>query len=150
MNTFLKNDFMKFHFSFMILYIATFLAGWFRGSHPFIYNIHPLLGILSVVVPLIVYITAKNKKLIRQMIKSNFNVKGRTVVKVAKVSTLVIMFYYVCSILTGVLLNNGLYSVPTMYTILSNVHSASKIIVPVAVIAHVVSRVMIKNSRKSS
>lgn len=144
MNKLFKNDFMKLHALFMSLYLLTFIAGWFRGSSRFFYTVHVPIAISSVLLPLAFYIFSKKKKLIRQMIKSNFILKGRPVVKLAKISTLVIMFYYLFSVTTGILLNNQLYTSAGMYQILHNIHGASKIIVPLAVGTHVITRLLIK------
>lgn len=141
-----KNDFMKWHLSFMIPYTLTYIVGLFRGSSSLAYQLHPLLGIASVVVPLGVYLLLPNKKLIRQMIKSNFNLRGKPLMKVAKVSTQFIFVYFVFSALSGFLLQNGLYGTAGAYQILSVVHSVAKIIVPVAVITHVAARLTLKRS----
>lgn len=145
-----KNDFMKLHLVFMILYVSTFIIGWFRGSNEILYTLHPLFGMGSVVIPLILFIFLKNKRVVIQMIKSNFNYRGKPLIKAAKISTQVIIFYYLFSIFSGFLLNNGLYSSFGMYTILSTIHGASKIIVPLAVVIHVFARLMLKKNVKRS
>lgn len=143
-----RNDFIRLHAVFFVLYLLTFIVGWFRTEHIILYRAHPILGISSVVIPLGLYFISKNKKLIRQMIKVNFNYKGKPVLIVAKASTQVIAFYYIFSILTGFLLNNGLYTGIPMYLVLARIHGASRIIVPVAVLTHVISRLYMKQSRK--
>ncbi len=142
-----KNEFMVLHFIFITLYTTTFIVGWLRGSHAFFYQIHPVVGIASFFVPLLYFLISKKKKLIIQMIKGNFNYKGRPIMKVAKGSTQVIAVYYIFSVVTGFLLNNGLYVNTTMYLVLERIHSVSKLIVPLAVMTHVISRLMIKKSR---
>ncbi len=144
-----KNEFMVIHFIFITLYMTTFIVGWLRGTHAFFYQIHPIIGIASFIVPLLYFVTSKKKKLIIQMIKGNFNYKGRPVMKVAKASTQVIAVYYVFSVITGFLLNNGLYGSTNMYLILERIHGVSKLIVPLAVLSHVVSRLMMKKARSS-
>jgi len=142
-----KNDFMKLHLVFMILYVSTFAIGWFRGANTLLYKLHPIVGIGSVVIPLVLFIFLKNKRVVIQMIKSNFNYKGKPLVKAAKISTQIIIFYYLFSISTGFLLNNSLYTSFEMYTVLHNIHAASKIIVPLAVGTHVVARLGLKKGR---
>lgn len=139
-----KNDFKRWHFSFMSLYIITYIVGLLRGSSTFFYKAHPIVGISSVVIPFLVYLTAKNKKMIRSVIKSNFNLKGSTPIKIAKLSTMVILVYYVFSVLTGFLLNNSLYGTFTIYNVLSTTHSIAKFLVPIAVLSHVAARLYIK------
>lgn len=142
-----KNDFMKLHALFMSLYLLTFLAGWFRSGSRFFYTVHVPIAISSAVIPFLFYIFSKKKKLIHQMIKSNFKIKGRPLVKAAKISTLVIMFYYIFSVSTGIILDNQFYNSAAMYQVLHKIHGASKLIVPLAVITHVVSRLLIKNKK---
>lgn len=144
MSKFFKNDFMKFHALFMSLYVLTFIAGWFKGSSRFFYTIHVPIAISSLVLPLAFYIFSKNKGLIRQMIKSNFILKGSIAIKVARISTLVIMFYYLFSVSSGVILNYALYGTASLYEVFHRIHGLSKIVVPLAVTSHVVSRLLIK------
>lgn len=144
-----KNEFMVLHFIFITLYMTTFIVGWLRGTHAFFYQIHPIIGIASLIVPLLYFITSRKKKLIIQMIKGNFNYKGRLVMKFAKASTQVIAIYYVFSVVTGFLLNNGLYVSTNMYLVMARIHGVSKLIVPLAVLTHVVSRLMLKKARIS-
>ncbi len=138
---------MRWHFVFIILYLSTFVVGWLRTMHVLFYRAHPILGISSVVIPFVVYLFSKNKKLIRQLIKSNFKLNGRPKIILAKISTLVIIFYYLFSIATGFMLNNGLYGTAEVYQVSSAVHGASKVIVPVAVGTHVFARLSLKRKR---
>lgn len=142
-----KNDFKRWHFSFLFFYLLTYMAGILRSRSAFFYQIHPLVGILSVVVPLLVYLTAKNKVMIRKVIKSNFNLKGKPLIKVAKVSTMVIMVYYVFSIFSGFLLNNSLYNSKLMYQVLTTIHEVAVFLVPLAVISHVAARLILKRKK---
>lgn len=143
----LNNDFKKWHFGFMTMYLLTYIVGLLRGTNSFFYKIHPVVGIASVVVPLVLYILLKNKKMIRVVIKSNFNLKGSVPIKFAKGSTMIILVYYVFSILSGFLLNNSLYNSIEMYNALSAIHGIAKFIVPIAVVTHVVSRLYIKKRK---
>lgn len=132
--------------SFVIPYTLTFVVGLLRGSNTLAYALHPLFGMLTLVLPIIVYALSKEKKVIKGMIKSNFNLKGKPVVKVAKLSTQVILGYFLFSVVTGFIINNSLYGTPGMYSILSSIHGVARFLVPLAMIAHVVARIMIKQS----
>lgn len=138
------NDFKKWHLAFMVPYLLTLIAGYLGERNALIYRAHPILGIASVVIPLVAYLVLPNKKLIRQMIKNNFNLRGKPLMKVAKVSTQVILIYFVFSILTGFLLNNGLYVNFDMYKVLAAIHGIAKFLVPVAVLVHVGARLGLK------
>lgn len=142
-----RNDFLKWHFSFLTLYLLTFIAGWFRTSHSFFYTIHPLLGISTVLVPFIVFVFSKNKRLIQQMIKNNFNLKGKPLVKVAKISTQIILVYYLFSIVSGLIINYIWSISRTIYDILQFIHGLAIYIVPLAVVTHVTSRLLIKRQK---
>jgi hypothetical protein len=138
------NDFKKWHLSFMVPYVLTLIAGLLRSENAFAYQIHPLLGILTVIVPLVTYLVLPNKKLIRQMIKNNFNYRGKPLMKVAKVTTQIIIVYFVFSAVTGFLLNNGLYGTPAVYQILAAIHGIAKFLVPVVVLTHAGARIALK------
>lgn len=148
MSRVLRNDFLKWHFSFITLYIATFIVGWLRATHIVFYTLHPWLGLSTVIVPLGVYLFSKNKRLIRQMIKSNFNIKGKPLVKVAKISTQVILIYYAFSIVSGIIMNYGWYTSADMYGGLQGIHGLARFIVPAAVVTHVTARLLIKAKKK--
>lgn len=87
---------------------------------------------------------SSDKRLIRQMIKSNFNYRGNLTVKVAKFSTQVIASYFLFSVLTGFILNNSLYEKPETYKILSSIHGLAKYIVPIAMLMHITARIVLK------
>jgi len=137
-------DFKKWHLSFMVPYVLTLIAGLLRSKNAFAYQIHPLLGILTVVMPLVTYLVLPNKKLIRQMIKNNFNYRGKPLMKLAKVTTQIIVVYFVFSAVTGFLLNNGLYGTPAVYQILAAIHGISKFLVPLVVLTHAGARIALK------
>lgn len=145
----LDNAFRKWHAIFVILYLMTFTFGWLRSTNTFFYKYHPIVGISSVILPLTYFILSKDKILIIRMIKSNFNLKGHGLIKLAKLSTMVILFYYLISVLSGFILNNSLYSSYNVYKALSNVHGLSKFIVPIAVMSHVYARLRLKSKRKT-
>ena len=128
----LRNDFMKWHLSFIVPYILTYSAGLLRGKSLIAYKLHPLFGISTLVLPLLAYILLPNKKLIRQMIRNNFNFKGNLVMKAAKISTQIIFTYFIFSAFTGFILNNGLYGTPAIYQVLSTIHGIAKFLVPMA------------------
>lgn len=140
----LKNDFKKWHVSFMVPYTLTLLAGLLRSRNAFAYQVHPLLGILTVVIPLVTYLLLPNKKLIRQMIKNNFNLRGNSTMKVAKVSTQIILIYFLFSVITGFILNNNLYGTVGIYMVLSTIHGIAKYLVPLVVLTHVGARLKLK------
>lgn len=146
----LDNAFRKWHALFVILYIMTFIFGWLRSTNTFFYKYHPIVGISSVILPLSYFMISKDKILIIRMIKSNFNLKGHGLIKLAKISTMVILFYYLISVFSGFILNNNLYSTYTVYKVLHNIHGLSKLIVPIAVISHVYARLRLKNGHKTS
>ncbi len=52
------------------------------------------------------------------MIKSNFNMRCNNAMKIARISTQVIIYYFIFSVLSGVILNNALYGSPRGYQIL--------------------------------
>lgn len=144
-----KNDFKIWHAVFVSLYLTTYIVGWLRTSNSFFYRIHPYLGISTLVIPFIVYIFSKQKKLIRQMIKSNFIIKGSTLIKTAKLSTLFILLGYISSILTGIALNYQFYATYDGYLVLKNIHGFSKYALPVLVVIHVYSRLKLKNNKSN-
>ena len=146
--SYFKNDFKIWHAVFVTLYLTTYIVGWLRTSSSFFYEIHPYLGISTLVIPLLVYIFSKQKKVIRQMIKSNFTIKGSLLIKTAKVSTLLIMLSYVTSILTGIALNYEFYATYDGYLIFKNMHGFSKYALPFLVIIHVYSRLKLRNKKK--
>lgn len=136
-----RNDFMKWHASFIVPYALTYTVGLFRSRNVLAYKLHPLLGIATLVLPLVTYLLLPNKKLIRMMIKNNFNLRGDWVMKVAKIATQVIVVYFLISALSGILLNYGLYGTAGIYQVMSSVHHVSKILVPIAVLTHVAARI---------
>ena len=144
-----RNDFMKWHLSFLLPYLMTFTAGLLRSRNSIAYGLHPVLGIMTLVLPLVTYILLPNKKLIRQMIKGNFNLKGSLSMKVAKVSTQIILIYFLFSAVTGFVLNNSLYGTPQIYRVLSSIHGLAMYMVPMAVTAHVIARLILRQKRKS-
>jgi len=144
LNNYFKNDFKKWHIAFVVPYTLTFIAGLFRSKNTFAYNMHPILGISTFVIPIIFYMMSSDKRLIRQMIKSNFNYRGNLTVKVAKFSTQVIASYFLFSVLTGFILNNSLYEKPETYKILSSIHGLAKYIVPIAMLMHITARIVLK------
>lgn len=139
----IKNDFSKVHIAFVVPYLLTYTVGWFRSTHVFFYNLHPLLGFSTIGLPLLVYLFSKNKRVIHQMFKSNFVIKGRPVVKLAKLSALVIMFYFVFSVMSGIILGNGWYTAES-YEVFHTIHGISKILVPLAVLTHGLSRLSLR------
>lgn len=143
-----KNDFMKWHASFMVPYVLTLTAGMFRSKNAFAYQSHPLLGILSVVIPIATYLLLPNKKLIRQMIKNQFNLRGDTKMKFAKVSSQIILVYFLFSVVTGFMLNNGLYGTLGVYRILAAIHGIAKFLVPAAVLVHIITRLKLKPKKQ--
>lgn len=82
------------------------------------------------------------------MIKSNFNIKGKPLVKVAKISTQVILIYYAFSIVSGIIMNYGWYTSADMYGGLQVIHGLARFIVPAAVVTHVTARLLIKAKKK--
>ena len=82
------------------------------------------------------------------MIKNNFNLKGKALVKVAKISTQVIVIYFLFSVVSGAILNY-LWSISrTMYNVLQFIHGLAIYIVPLAVVTHVTSRLLLKQKKK--
>lgn len=140
----LRNDFMKWHMAFIIPYISTYIIGRLRGSSALAYKIHPYFGVATIILPLIVYILSKKKRLIRQMIKSNFNLKCKPLMKVARLSTLVIMFYFIFSIISGIMMNYGIYGSVAIYKFISAGHRVANILVPVTISIHVLARILLK------
>ncbi|MCH4890976.1 hypothetical protein EZV73_25585 [Acidaminobacter sp. JC074] len=143
-----RNDFIKWHLAFVLPYTLTFIAGLFRSQSTLAYNIHPILGISTFVLPMLVYLFSKDKKLIRGMILNNFNYKGKWPIKIAKLSTQMIIVYFLFSLVTGFVLNNALYGTTEIYTLLSNIHGLARFIVPGAMVTHIGSRLFIKYKRK--
>lgn len=141
----MNKHFKPIHGSFMVLYLLTYAVGWIRDLNPIFYTIHPFLGFASFAVPLILYLRSENKKLIRRMISNNFSITGSPLLKTAKVSTLVIMAYYLVSVITGVVLNYGWYASKAAYDVLHVFHGSAKIIVPLAVLTHGLSRWRLKH-----
>lgn len=139
---------MKWHLAFILPYLGTFVIGLFRDTSLIAYKIHPFVGMASLIIPLLVYISLPNKRVIHQMIKSNFSKRCEPLMRVARISTLVIIFYYILSVLSGVVLNLGLYGTPLVYQILASIHGVARIIVPLAVVIHVVTRLMLKRNMK--
>ena len=142
-----RNDFAKWHTAFLVPYLLTYVAGFLRSNNMLAYRLHPLLGISTLLIPLVVYLMSNNKKLIRQMVRNNFNLRGKPMMKVAKISTMAIVTYFVFSAVTGFVLNNNLYGTAEAYMILSSVHNIALYLVPVIVAAHVASRLSLKRSR---
>ena len=141
-----RNDFLKWHLAFVIPYGLTYILGFLREHNTLAYKLHPFAGMATVVIPLIVYLLLPNKRVIHQMFKSNFSMRCSPLMKVARISTLFILFYFGISVLTGMLLNLGLYTV-TIYKIISPIHNIAKLLVPIAVIAHVYARLQFKKQR---
>lgn len=143
----LRNDFMKWHMAFVIPYTLTYIIGRLRGTSTIAYKIHPFLGFATILLPLLVYIFSKKKKLIRQMIKTNFNFKCKPLMKVARASTLVIMFYFIFSVISGVMMNNGIYGTVAIYKFISAGHRLATYLVPIAMVVHVGARLGMKKRR---
>jgi cytochrome b561 len=146
--SYFKNDFKIWHAVFVSLYLTTYLVGFFRTSNTFFYKIHPYLGISTFILPLIVFLLSKQKKLIIQMIKSNFTLKGSNIIKTAKISTILIILSYITSVVTGLIVNYELYNTYDGYLLLRNIHGFSKYLLPIFVVIHVYSRLKIKSKKK--
>lgn len=140
-----KNDFLKWHFSFIVPYAMTYILGLLRSRSSLAYRLHPLFGLASFIMPLIVYLLLHRKKLIRQMIKVNFNLSCHFVMKVARISTIIIISYFVISASSGIVLNYGLYNNVLFYQVLSYSHGIGKFLVPITLLTHVFSRLYMKS-----
>ncbi len=139
-----RNDFIKWHAVFASLYALTFIAGLLRGTFVWAYRLHTILGMATVGVSLLVYLLLPNKRVVIQMFKSNFSMRCGRNMKIARISTLVIMFYFFFSVVSGVVLNMNLYGTRAMYNLFHGIHGIAKIIVPLAVGVHVVARLSVK------
>lgn len=144
----LRNDFMKWHMAFVIPYIFTYILGRLRGTSTLAYKLHPYFGAATVLLPLLVFILSKNKRLIKQMIKSNFNMKCKPAMKIARISTIVIGVYFVFSVTTGSMMNYGVYGTVAIYKIISKIHTLATYLVPIVVATHVGARIWIKKAKK--
>ena len=143
----LRNDFLKWHLSFIVPYICTYIIGRLRGTSTLAYKLHPWFGLATVVIPLTVYILSKNKRLIRQMIKSNFSMKCKPLMKVARVTTLIIMFYFIFSVVSGIMMKYGWYGTIPIYKFIRVVHRFATYLVPVVVFTHAGVRLLIKKKK---
>lgn len=145
MAKYFRNDFIKWHTVFIAFYLLTFIAGFFRSTFTWAYKLHSLLGIATVVAVVLAYLLLPNKRVVVQMIKSNFSMRCGKAMKIARISTLVIVFYFLFSIVSGVVLNYNLYGSRTVYDIFHLIHSIAKVLVPAAVVVHVAARLAVKN-----
>lgn len=144
----MKNDFKKLHGLFVLLYLSTFMIGLLRSYHSIFYTIHPYMGGLTVLGPTVFFVQSKEKSLIVKIIMSNFRLKGSLTLKLAKVSTVFILFSFVLSLLSGILLNFSLYPNGEVYSFLHFIHSNLKFIIPFLVLTHVICRLKLKRHRK--
>ena len=145
----MKNkDFKIWHASFVIPYLITFILGLLKDYNIMIYKFKPFAGIAGFAIPLTVYLLTKNRKTIGKMIVGNIRIKGNPLMKAAKISTLVIIVYYLLSFITGMLMFLGFYSWPTGYEIYSRVHSLALFVVPIAVMIHVLCRLSLKKQSR--
>lgn len=140
----MNKDFMKFHMTFAFMYILTYIGGLLKGSFTFLQPIHPLFGMLTLILPLLVYLLSKNKKLINQMIINNFNLRGNNLMKVAKISTVCIMVFFILQVMSGVSLNVGIAKSDFAISFFRGIHKSGKYLVPLFVGTHIFARLNLK------
>lgn len=90
------------------------------------------------------YVFFKKKKLIQQMIIINLKMNCKALMRVARLSVLLILFYFIFSAIIGIIMNNNLYGTVEIYKILTSIHGISTFLVPLSVLTHIGTRLAIK------